>query len=221
MPKDLLSPAEEVRAFFSSVLYCFLYCYSCHPGFYVLFVLGWSGETLLPASLLYKWRYSKRGMILQQSQCPRGKIGRRDIQGHSGYREPRENPAAGLKVLNLPWMRPEFSENQVMFYWGSKGQALHTWIQPSKFNLLSAEYEGIWILWRAVMRALLKLNNNVCLHKAVSKTCHCSCFQKPYPKPLWCFSTSRWLARAGNIWPHHWSSKVPFSPTGSVFLWKC
>lgn len=45
---------------------------------------------------------------------PQGENGHRRVsQGCSGYREPRENPAAGLKVQNLPRARPQFSQNSV------------------------------------------------------------------------------------------------------------
>lgn len=43
---------------------------------------------------------------------PQGENGhRRGSQGYSGHREPRENPAAGLKGLNLPWGRSQLSQN--------------------------------------------------------------------------------------------------------------
>lgn len=138
----------------------------------VFFILKVS---LLAASLLYKWHYSREGWSCSNPNAPWRKWAQEREPGTLRvYREPREKPAPGLKKSAEPSLseapvQPEFSQKHVMFYRGSKGQALHTWTQPFKFNLLTAGHEGTWILWRAVMRAPLKLTSSVCLHKAISK----------------------------------------------------
>lgn len=222
MPKDHLSPAEEVRAFFSSVLNCFLYCHSCHPGFELFFILG----TPLLSSLLAVQvaLYSTRGVILQQSQSPRAKMGTGErARGAHGTGSPGKNccwPESAEPSSSGASAQPELIQNQVMFNRAGKGQAFHTWTQPFKFNLLTAEYGGTWILWRAVMRALLKVT--VCVFIELYQnlvTAHA--FKKSCPEALWCFSTSRRSARDGNTWPHYWSSEMPFCLSGSVFLWEC
>lgn len=90
-----LIPAEEVSAFFSPVLNCFLYCHFCQPRFYFFVHPGDSTSSSLLAVQVVL--HHREGMILH---CPRGKMGTgegaRDTQGT------RKNPAAGLEVLNLP-----------------------------------------------------------------------------------------------------------------------
>lgn len=113
----------------------------------------------------------QEGWCCSSSSAPRQVgTGGRALLSHCIFREPRKNLAAGLKVPSLCWVRLEFSQNQVVIFCrGRKGHVLHTWTQPLKFHLFTAEHKDTRILWRTVMRGLSKQTNGVCLHKPVLK----------------------------------------------------
>lgn len=167
--KDLSSPSEKVIAFLSSVLNYFLYCHSCHPRLFLLSIPGSpASSSLHVAQVAQQYKRDDAAAV----PVPQGKWAQEGepCSATASSGTPEKNLTAGLKVPSLCWVRLEFSQNQVVIFCrGRKGHVLHTWTQPLKFHLFTAEHKDTRILWRTVMRGLSKQTNGVCLHKPVLK----------------------------------------------------